>query len=137
MKLNRWVIVLSLLFLVSLAGSIGPGPRAVQATRKVVARPPLQCDPPVTEFSWAVTGPVVTFSNATSGTIPMSFVWTFGDGDGTTQASPIHEYTIMGAYSVTLYALNSCGADNITKRVVVPMWPRAFLPLVVVSRGQE
>lgn len=53
----------------------------------------------------------VNFANlSTNGT---SFEWDFGDGSTSSQASPTHTYTSLGAYTVTLITDGgSCGRDT-------------------------
>jgi len=66
--------------------------------------------------------PVADFSaNPTSGTAPLSvtftdntpyatgWLWTFGDGTNSTQKNPVHNYTVVGMYDVTLRVFNAGG----------------------------
>jgi len=49
-----------------------------------------------------------------------SYIWNFGDGNTSTQASPSHEYTLPGTYDISLIATNltSCNQrDTIVKTV--------------------
>lgn len=50
----------------------------------------------------------VTFTNETSGAV--SYKWDFGDGETSTEASPVHTYPGKGKYVPTLYATNKDGA---------------------------
>ena len=50
-----------------------------------------------------VTGQVVMFTDTSAGG-PTSWLWTFGDGQTSTQQSPTHAYAGTGPYSVTLKA---------------------------------
>lgn len=65
----------------------------------------------------------VTFSdtsNSISGTT-ISRSWTFGDGNSSTQASPVHSYLSPGTYQVRLIATSSRGCiDTVIKSVVIP-----------------
>ena len=67
-------------------------------------------------------------SNATSGSIPLyiqftnttigaviSYDWVFGDNTTSTQANPVHAYTIAGVYSVSLTATGPGGVDTEVK----------------------
>jgi large repetitive protein len=41
-----------------------------------------------------------------------SFQWTFGDGAGSTQATPNHLYATVGTYTVSMRLTNRCGLDT-------------------------
>lgn len=58
------------------------------------------------------TGGNVTFTN-TSSNYPTSYSWNFGDGtpNGTT-ASPVHQYTTAGTYTVSLTVTNQWGSTT-------------------------
>jgi PKD repeat protein len=68
-----------------------------------------------------VTGSSPTFTFGSTGTQTTMFrVWNFGDNstpDSTT--APTHTYTQNGTYTVTLYAVDSCGVDSTTATVQV------------------
>lgn len=52
----------------------------------------------------------VNFNNTTSnGT---NYRWNFGDGNSSTLANPVHTYTTIGTYSVTLISTNSNGCSD-------------------------
>ncbi len=76
--------------------------------------------PPIADFTSDFTdfcdAPVnVQFINNSSNA--NSFLWYFGDGDTSTQTSPIHTYTNIGIYDVKLiaYGDSTFGDDSITK----------------------
>jgi PKD repeat protein len=46
---------------------------------------------------------------------PVSWVWSFGDGNTSTLENPSHTYTIPGTYTVTLTATNTAGSNTVTK----------------------
>lgn len=48
-----------------------------------------------------------------------SFSWNFGDGNGSTDLNPSHEYEISGNYLVSLTAENECGTLVVTDTVNV------------------
>jgi gliding motility-associated-like protein len=52
----------------------------------------------------------VTFTNTSIG--GQYYEWTFGDGSGSTQASPVHQYLIPGTYTVILTAFNNGCKDT-------------------------
>lgn len=68
---------------------------------------------PAPEFSWESSELVFTFTNETSGTIPIDYLWDFGDGITSTETSPVHAYAVPGEYPVTLSAHNLCGSAEV------------------------
>jgi PKD repeat protein len=56
----------------------------------------------------------VTFTDTSSG-YPATYAWTFGDGDTSTAANPVHTYAAAGTYPVSLTVTNSDGTDTETK----------------------
>jgi gliding motility-associated-like protein len=58
----------------------------------------------------------IQFTNATTGTGPITYLWNFGDGQTSTQTNPSHTYTGTGVYNVTLTAQigNTCTASVTT-----------------------
>ncbi|MBL7818710.1 MAG: PKD domain-containing protein [Saprospiraceae bacterium] len=72
--------------------------------------------------------PVVSFENLTIGAT--SYVWDFGDGTTSTEASPQHTYT-SGTFVVTLRATNACGT-SIKKDSVILL----SLPSAIISANQ-
>lgn len=56
------------------------------------------------------------FNDATTGTIPTTWKWTFGDGGTSSIKDPLHNYTTNGLYDVTLVASDANGCkDSLTK----------------------
>ena len=81
-------------------------------------------DPPVTggidaEFSGTpISGPApltVAFTDATVGGIPLTYLWTFGDGQTSTQPNPAHVYASPGVYTVSLTVTDALGSNTETK----------------------
>lgn len=66
---------------------------------------------PIANFNIVPTGMSVAFNNLSSGA--NSFVWHFGDGNGSGLPYPTHVYATTGAHVVTLIAYNNCGSDTI------------------------
>lgn len=62
---------------------------------------------PVPSFSQLVSGTAVQFINTSTNGI--SYLWDFGDGNTSTDISPIHLYAEHGIYTVTLTVTNECG----------------------------
>ncbi|PID93594.1 MAG: hypothetical protein CSA95_06675 [Bacteroidetes bacterium] len=69
---------------------------------------PLEGNPPLT----------VTFTGQSSNA-PTSWQWDFGDGATSTEQHPVHEYTAVGDYTVTLSASNAYGVDMEIKEAYV------------------
>jgi len=70
--------------------------------------------PPSTDFAFSLNGQTASFSNTS--TNADSYMWNFGDGStGSTEATPTHTYATPGTYTVTLTALNNCGATILQK----------------------
>ncbi len=63
--------------------------------------------------------PSVTFTANTGGSEPFSYMWNFGDGQTSTEASPSHTYAQAGSYTVTLTLTNDAGSDSRTAVVNV------------------
>lgn len=75
--------------------------------------------------------PDITFANQSQGAV--SFLWNFGDGATSDEASPLHKYADVGDYRVILQAFTDFGcADTISSLVqIVPFSfyvPNAFRP---------
>ncbi|MDX8341080.1 PKD domain-containing protein [Draconibacterium sp. IB214405] len=62
-------------------------------------------------------GDTVFFSNTS--TEALTFVWSFGDGETSTEADPFHIYNEPGVYDVTLVAANGDLTDMISRQVNV------------------
>ena len=54
----------------------------------------------------------VNFFNASAGSGTFTYAWDFGDGTGSNQANPVHNYNAFGTYSVKLIATSSYGCAN-------------------------
>jgi len=74
---------------------------------------------PVADFSASPqsgTNPlVVVFTDQSTGSLPLSYVWDFGDGTPNDFVkNPVHTYNATGTYSVTLTVTNPGGSSTIT-----------------------
>jgi PKD repeat protein len=54
-----------------------------------------------------------------------SYLWDFGDGETSSESSPVHQYANFGDYTVTLTATNACGSVTLTKMIAVQTPPSA------------
>ncbi len=72
---------------------------------------------PIPNFNFQVDALQVSFQNmSVSGD---QYLWDFGDGAMSTQASPIHHYTQIGTFQVSLNVSNDCRTETITKTIVI------------------
>lgn len=82
---------------------------------------------PTTGFTFVVSNDTtVTFTNTTVG--GTSYLWTFGDGDSSVVASPVHDYPSLDSnitYTVILFATNVCGTVSDTQTVTIVTDPQA------------
>jgi len=84
---------------------------------------------PVTNaaFTWTpalpTAGQQVTFSGTASGSAPISYAWTFGDGGAGSGATVNHAYTTAGDYIVTMTAGNACGSDPAQDTITIQPAP--------------
>ena len=117
-------------YLVTLTVTNACGSAVATAT---VAVDPSTCVPPYdTTFVWTpfypVAGQPITFTGQASGTLPIDYIWDFGDGGTAVGDVVVHIFEIPMDYLVTLTATNDCGKDALTQVVVVepPLAPRGL-----------
>jgi PKD repeat protein len=94
--------------------AIGPGgASALTLTNYVVVTNP---PPPAVDFVADVTNGVapltVNFTNLSTGAL--TYDWTFGDENSSSEANPLNTYTNAGVYSVTLTATGPGGITTLT-----------------------
>lgn len=82
-----------------------------------------QCTQPVTSFTHSpepvcVNG-TVTFNNTTTGSMPFTWAWAFGDGGTSAAKNPTHAYASKGRYTASLQATNECGTQSANQTVTV------------------
>jgi len=79
--------------------------------------------PPLAAFSVSTPTPLpgqtVQFTNASTGTEPLTYLWDLGDGESSDQVNPAHAYSQAGVYLVTLIARNPWGEDTATATIAV------------------
>ena len=63
---------------------------------------------PTSGFSFDAEELSVVFSNQSTGE-GISYSWSFGDGNTSSEAAPQHEYSTSGVYNVCLTVMNGCG----------------------------
>jgi len=57
----------------------------------------------------------VQFTDASTGTTPLTYAWDFGDGGTSGSRSPSHVYTTVGTFNVVLTITNIAGTKSVTK----------------------
>lgn len=87
---------------------------------------------PTAKFRWTPDPPQentpTQFINQSSADA-VRFVWDFGDGDGSIQPNPIHQYNATGTYKATLYVYNSADCvDSLTLDVPILIRPLLDVP---------
>jgi PKD repeat protein len=70
-------------------------------------------------------GEMVVFTNTSTGTLPLDYMWWFGDGMTSTLEHPTYTYAAAGSYTVTLEASNDFGMDTVMDSVEVLDVPMA------------
>ncbi len=82
---------------------------------------------PTAGFTYTVSNDT-TYSFTNTSTGATSYLWTFGDGDSSTVASPVHDYPALDSivnYTVIMRAINACGTVSDTQTVTVVTAPKA------------
>ena len=72
------------------------------------------CTLPVPSFSYGMSGLALNLINNTNNA---TYSWTFGDGNTSNVASPVHYYATAGTYTVCLTANNACGSATTCQTV--------------------
>lgn len=74
-------------------------------------------------------GETAVFTNTSTGTEPISYLWDFGDGSTGDLQDPTHVYTASGTYTVTLMATN--GVTSVAQDTVVVVSYDIYLPFLI------
>ena len=114
-------------------------------TADVTVSEPAPNQAPTADFSAGCTDLDCSFTDLSSDPDgdPLSYLWDFGDGATSTQASPTHTYASGGSYTVTLTVDDGALADSTSQTVVATDPPVATLvggvvnPLVSTTRDAE
>lgn len=88
-------------------------------------------NPPTADFSYHVNGLTVQYtdlSDDSDGAIE-EWGWSFGDGNSSTEQSPVHTYGDYGSYSVTLTVTDNDGNSGSVSKVVTVAEPPNVLPV--------
>lgn len=70
------------------------------------------CPLPSVSFNVSGSALVRNFTNTTMPIGAATYLWTFGDGNSSTQTNPSHSYAASGTYQVCLIVTDSCGSDS-------------------------
>jgi len=78
-------------------------------------------NPPVADFTTLpetvnILDPIVEFLNLSLG--GTEFIWSFGDGDGSSEVNPEHEYYMAGEYQVQLHVTNEYGCTDVATQII-------------------
>lgn len=79
-------------------------------------------------FSFSQSDNSITLFNTSDNAT--SYLWDFGDGNTSTDANPVYEYSDAGVYTISLTAENECGTSFWTEEVMVD---KIILPLGPVA----
>jgi gliding motility-associated-like protein len=92
--------------------------------------------PPVANFTWNPNPPQenvpVQFTNLSNGAT--RYLWNFGDGETSTEVSPLHEYNTTGSHNAVLIAFNDANCSDtfglVVNTIIIPLLdvPNAFTP---------
>jgi PKD repeat protein len=88
----------------------------------------LSCPAPEALFTYEANGLIVSFTDVSTATTPLSFDWDFGDGFTSTEQSPVHQYNSPGTYTVRLTVTEACGTDEY--ELAIQVTGETFLPMV-------
>lgn len=95
--------------------------------------PPIETDPVVAAFDYEVTDDfTVTFTNKSVGAD--SYLWEFGDGETSTDASPVHTYE-AGNYTATLTATGEGGQNAATESFTLQSSIDPNSPIQLLTAG--
>jgi subtilisin family serine protease len=94
------------------------------SSQDVTVSGPMVNNPPTASFTSLCTDLSCEFTNTSSDPDgnPLTYVWTFGDGDTSTDVSPTHVYASGGTYPVTLTA-DDGDLDDTANETVSPADP--------------
>lgn len=80
---------------------------------------------PVADYSAAQSAGSldVDFTDASTGSAPLTYAWDFGDGNTSSAVSPSHTYAAAGEYEVCLIVSNDCDPDGDTSCTTITVVP--------------
>ena len=91
----------------------------VSLDNKIIVNIELAPLPPTVDFIANETeltcNGMVQFENLTNALPSTEYTWDFGDGEQSNETNPMHLYISNGSYTVSLYAINEYGEDELIK----------------------
>ena len=63
-------------------------------------------------FTYEIDGYTVTFTNTSTVSGEVTYLWDFGDGETSTEENPVHTYNAKGEYTVTLTVTDEQGGTH-------------------------
>jgi PKD repeat protein len=77
----------------------------------------------------------IQFSDTSTGTLPLTYQWNFGDGTNSSSQSPVHTYTatVDTTYTITLTTSNSAGSSSKLSVITVYTTPVIIPPASITS----
>jgi len=92
---------------------------------------------PKANFTFTISNPqtlpvVLTCSNTSVGS-NLSYLWSFGDGNTSTQASPINSYTSGGIFNIKLQVTSAGGTDTISKQIKISPYSQSYVDFNAVT----
>ena len=79
-----------------------------------------------------ILGEEAIFTNTSTGTEPITYLWDFGDTMTNTMENPTHVYSETGTFTVTLIATNAYGSSEVTALFVVEdEMMEIYLPIIM------
>lgn len=77
------------------------------------------CPDPIAGFTESATQLSVNFTDTSSGTGSLTWLWDFGDGNTSIAQNPSHTYSQPDTYTVCLTVIDSCAQDSACKSLVI------------------
>ena len=71
----------------------------------------------------------ISFSPTVSSTLPVGYLWDFGDNSRSTEPSPVHTYLDYGTYTTNLDVTNACGTSNWNRAIELDRF--IFMPILM------
>jgi len=76
---------------------------------------------PVSDFTFDLDGNEASFDNFS--VFGEDYIWTFGDGNSSTEEEPTHTYTQDGTYTIMLTVENECGSNTASSEITISLAP--------------
>jgi PKD repeat protein len=82
---------------------------------------------PISDFSFDLDGNEVQFTNFSQ--FGETTIWTFGDGESSTEENPTYTYTEDGTYTVILTTENECGTNSASTEITISLAPQPSISI--------